>query len=114
MIFTYPQFPSYNPYFDNIGSYIIQLLIWIISIPLIAIANFIASIGQSLSNAGSQSTDSVIGFITQTWNNSVSSFSSLGIFAPIIASLIWGISILILIFFLFKAVQLGIRETEDD
>lgn len=112
MVYSYPAFPTY--YGGSLGTFILQLLTWIISVPLIAAANFFISIIGSASAAGENSTSSVIGFIGATWNNSIQSFSSLGVFAPVIASLIWGLSVLILIFFIFKALQLGVRETEED
>lgn len=112
MVYPYPSFPTY--YGGSLGTFILQLLIWIISVPLIAAANFFISIIGNASAAGENSTSSVIGFIGKTWNNSIQSFASLGVFAPVIASLIWGLSVLILIFFIFKAIQLGAHETEED
>jgi hypothetical protein len=112
MVYSYPSFPTY--YGGNLGTFLLQLLTWIISVPLIAAANFFISIIGSATTAGQNSTSSVIGFIGATWNNSLQAFSSLGIFAPVIASLIWGFSVLILIFFIFKAIQLGAHETEEN
>lgn len=37
----------------------------------------------------------------------VSAFKAYGIFAPVIAAFIWGISIIILVFMVLKAVQIG-------
>ena len=111
MIYSYPQFPSYS---NSLTTYIISILEWIFEIPLIAGANFFGGISNSITNSAETSSSSIIGFIGTTWDNSVNSFKSLGIFAPIVASIIWGASILILIFFIFKALQLGIRETEED
>ena len=111
MIYSYPQFPSYN---NSLTTYIISILEWIVEIPLIAGANFFGGISNSITTSAQTSSSSIIGFIGTTWDNSITSFRSLGIFAPVVASIIWGGSIVILIFFIAKALQLGIRETEED
>ena len=111
MIYSYPPFPQFN---NSLTTYIISILEWIFEIPLIAAANFFGGISDSITNSTETTSASVIGFIGTTWDNSVNSFKSLGIFAPVVASIIWGGSIVILIFFISKALQLGIRETEED
>ena len=111
MIYSYPPFPQFN---NSLTTYIISILEWIFEIPLIAAANFFGGISDSITSSAETSSASVIGFIGTTWDNSVNSFKSLGIFAPVVASIIWGGSIVILIFFISKALQLGIRETEED
>ena len=111
MIYSYPPFPQFN---NSLTTYIISILEWIFEIPLIAAANFFGGISDSITNSAETSSSSIIGFIGTTWDNSITSFRSLGIFAPVVASIIWGGSIVILIFFIAKALQLGIRETEED
>ena len=108
---TYPAFPTFN---TSITTYIISVIEWILEIPLIAIGKFVEGISGSVTTSAETSSNSIIGFIGITWDNSINSFKSLGIFAPVVASIIWGGSIVILIFFIFKALQLGIRETEED
>ena len=108
---SYPAFPSFN---NSITKYIIAVIEWILEIPLIAIGKFVEGISGSITTSASTSSSSIIGFIGTTWDNSVSSFKALGIFAPVVASIIWGGSIVILIFFIAKAGQLAIRETEED
>ena len=110
MVYSYPPFPSFS---GGITSFVIGLLKWIIEIPLIAFANFFTGIAGSATTAGESDTSSIIGFIGQTWQNSINSFNSFGVLAPIIASLIWGLALLILVFFLFKIVQLGEHEVEE-
>ena len=108
--YAYPNFPTYT----SVTQFVIALLEWIILVPLTAIANFIIAIAGALQQGGQSSAVSISAFIGETWNNSIQSFSSLGVFAIVVASLMWGISIMILIFFVFKAIQLSIRETEED
>lgn len=109
--YSYPPFPSTG---GGITNFIIALLEWIIEVPLVAFANFIAGIGGAITTGSESSATSITGFIGQTWANSVLAFKPYGIIAPILAALIWGAAIVVLVFFIFKAVQLGVRETEED
>ena len=111
MIYSYPPFPSFS---GGITGFVIAFLEWIIEIPLVAFANFFIGISGSATTAGESDTSSIIGFIGQTWQNSINSFNSFGVLAPIIASLIWGLALLILVFFIIKILQLGGRELEDE
>ena len=109
--YSYPPFPTFG---NGIGGFFIALLEWLIEVPFVALANFIAGVTGAVTNGTESSAGTIIGFIGDTWANSVNSFQQFGIAAPILASLVWGVSILILIFFIFKAVQLSLRETEED
>ena len=110
MVYSYPPFPSFS---GGITGFIIGLLEWITEIPLIAAANFFIGISGSATTAGESDTSSIVGFIGQTWQNSIDSFKSFGVLAPILAALIWGIALLILVFFLFKILELGKHEVEE-
>lgn len=110
MVYSYPPFPSFA---GGIGGFIIGLLQWAVEIPLIALANMFTGITGAATAAGEQDTTSVIGFIGQTWQNSINSFKAFGVLAPIIASAIWGIALLVLVFFIFKIIQLGEHEVEE-
>lgn len=111
LTYSYPPFPNTN---NGITNWIIGLFEWIFEVPLIAIANLIAGIGNGFTNGAQTSASNVAGFVGTTFNNSLSAFQSFGVLAPIIASAIWGGAIIILIFFIFKAIQLGTREMEED
>jgi len=108
--YTYPPFPTYT---DPV-TFIVGLIEWILEVPLVAIANFLTGIAGAVTTAGQVDTYQIIGFIGQTWNNSLQSFNAFGVLAPIIASIIWGAGIVIIIFFVFKAIQLMVRETEEE
>jgi len=110
-LYTYPPFPNLS---SSPTTFLLQLFEWIFEIPLIGIANFFTGVIGATTSGSETSVSQVAGFIGTTWANSLSSFKSLGVLAPIVASLIWGAGILILIFFVFKAIQLGTRETEED
>jgi transaldolase len=110
-LYTYPKFPTTT----NPVDFIIELIEWIIGVPLIAIANFIRGIAAGITKGSSSSAKLISGFIGRVFSQSVDGFSyAFGPFGIVIASLIWGIAILILVFFIFKAIQLALHETEDD
>jgi len=108
--YVYPPFPSST---DPV-TFIVGLIEWILEVPLVAIANFVSGIAGAVTTAGEVNATQIVGFIGQTWNNSVASFQPFGIFAPIVASMIWGAGIVVIIFFIFKAIQLMVRETEEE
>ena len=109
--YSFPPFPSFS---SGIASFFIGLIEWVIEVPFVALANFIIGVSDSATTAGANSTGAVIGFIGSTWNNSIQAFSAFGVLAPILAALVWGAGIVILIFFVFKGIQLAVRETEED
>ena len=111
LTYSYPPFPNTN---NGITNWIIGLFEWIFEVPLVAIANLIAGIGTGFTTGAQTSADNVAGFVGTTFNNSLSAFQDFGVLAPIIASAIWGGAIIILLFFIFKAIQLGTREMEED
>ena len=111
LTFKYPKFPTTN---KGITSWIIGLFEWLLEVPLVAIANRIAGIGTGFTTGAQTSANNVAGFVGTTFNTSLTAFQGFGVLAPIIASAIWGGAIIILIFFIFKAIQLGTREMEED
>ena len=111
LAFSYPAFPSYN---GNVGTYLMDLIFWVLSIPLVAIGNFIAGIGAGVTSGASSSASSVLGFVGIEFVDSEHAFSFAGPFAIILASAVWGVAIIILIFFIFKAIQLAMDMTTED
>ena len=111
MSFTYPTFPTLSS--SNIGSSLVQLLIWIFSIPVVAIAKVIRDITSAIGTAAGQTAGTVINFPGKIFQQTEASFTSYGVLAPIIAAAIWGISIVLLIFFVIKAAQVGLNEFTD-
>ena len=100
---TYPPFPQNG----NIATELVQILIWIFEIPVIAMANGIIGISGNITNGLSSSAITIFSFPGQIFQQTVSAFKAYGVLAPIIASVIWGISIIILVFMVLKAVQIG-------
>ena len=111
LAFSYPAFPTYN---GNVASYLIGIVVWILSIPLVAIGNFVAGLAGGVTSGASSSASSVLGFVGTEFVDSEHDFSFAGPFAIVVASAVWGVAILILIFFIFKGIQLAISMTQED
>jgi lipopolysaccharide export LptBFGC system permease protein LptF len=107
----YPPFPKWN---GSITSLLMQIIMWIIEVPLIAVANVIIVVVKDIGNTLGSTGAIIIAFPATIFKESVASFSAYGVFAPIIASFVWGISIIILVFFVFKALQIGGSEMENE
>ena len=103
-MFSYPSFPQWN---GSISNLLLQIILWIVEIPLIAIGNVIIGVSGSVGNSIGSGASTVISFPATIFKQSEASFRAYGVFAPIIVSVIWGASIIILIFFIFKAVQIA-------
>ena len=100
---AYPPFPTHS----SISNEIVALLLWIIETPIVIIANVFITAFTDLGQAMGSSADEIAAFPGQIFSQTVNSFKAYGIFAPIIAAAIWGIAILILVFFVFKIVQVS-------
>lgn len=109
--YTYPPYPTWS---GGVGNFVIAMLEWIIELPLVALANFLYGIAGSATTGSETSITSITGFIGSVWQQSIASFTEFGVLAPILAALIWGAAIVILIFFIFKAFQVGAHEMEGD
>ena len=110
---TFPTFPQ-SVTASSMGMYILNILIWFIEIPIVGIADIFEGVLNSISSGASSSASNIASFPGQIFQSSVSDFSAFGIFAPIVAALVWGMAIVILIFFAFKAIQLALAESTDD
>jgi hypothetical protein len=115
-LLSYPSFPTYSgsATASAIGSYILQIVLWFVEVPLIGIANVFIAFFDGLSSGAGSSVNSIIGFPGQIFQSTIQAFSALGIFAPIAAALVWGVALVILIFFIFKAIQLALAESTED
>ena len=100
---AYPNFPTGQ----SIQQELINIILWIIEIPVIAIANVFITIFSYIGNSAGSSAGEIIAFPGQIFQQTENSFRPYGIFAMPISAAIWGISIIILIFFIFKALQIG-------
>lgn len=110
MTYSYPPFPALPSSITGVGNFLLQLGIWFFSIPIITVANILISIGSGLGTSTGNTASTIVDYLGVAFAQSENSLAMFGAFAPIIASLIWGVSIIIIIFMVFKAVQVGLNE----
>lgn len=113
MALSFPSPPTFSSG-GNIGTFILDFLIWLIEIPFYGIV----IIAEDIFNAVAGSTSSTIGglfsILTNSFNQTVQALSGFGIFSAIIAAIIWGVSLLIILLFVGWALHLVITDAEDE
>lgn len=111
---NYPSFPTLTGGANGIPYFIIEVIIWVIEIPIIAFANFLITVAGGAGTGASSSINTVLGFLGKVFQNSLSAFQGFGIFAPIVGAVVWGVALVAIVFFVFKAVQVATAETTED
>ena len=108
---SFPSMPTYN---GNVDSYIEAFLIFIGQVIAYPFEALIYAIGSGLGTGISNLFTSLFGMASTTYNNSVNSFKFAGPLAPILVSVVWGISLVIIIFFVLMAIHLIWGDVQDD
>ena len=108
---AFPSMPTYN---GNVDSYIEAFLVFIGQVIAYPFEALIYAIGSGLGTGISNLFTSLFGLAATTYNNSVNSFKFAGPLAPILVSVVWGISLVIVIFFILMAIHLIWGDIQDD
>lgn len=107
MTYPYPHFPSEPTTIQGFALFLINVVLWFFELAMVMIANVLIEIVGAIGQSGANTTSQIIGYLGQAFTNSEVSLSVAGPFAPILASLIWGISIVIIIVAIIKGTQIG-------
>ena len=108
---SYPPFPNLN---GTVSQNIMSLIMWVFETILTAFVIGIQTIAGDIYNSIGGTISSIVSFPAKIFDQTVSDFSGYGILAPILASIIWGVSIIILVFLLLKASQIGASEITNE
>lgn len=108
---TFPSMPKYK---GNINSWIMGFLIYIGQLIMYPIEYIIYAIGSGIGSGLSQMFSSLFAMASNTYKQSVNAFTWAGPAAPIIVSIVWGISFVIVIFFIMMGVHEMVQSGEDD
>ena len=108
---TYPPFPNLN---GSLSQNIMSLIMWVFETILTAFVIGIQTIAGDIYNSVGSTISSIVEFPAKIFDQTESDFSGYGILAPILASIIWGVSIIILVFLLLKASQIGASEITNE
>ena len=110
---TFPKIPKLSSN-EHVSTYLEDLLLFIGKMFLYPIEYILYAIGDGLGTGITGLFTSLFAMASTTYNNSVSAFSFAGPLAPILVSIVWGISLVIIIFFIFMAVHLIWGDIQDD
>ena len=113
MLFTI-TFPSMPKYKGNIDTWIMAFLIFIGKLIFYPIEYIIYALGSGIGAGLSQMFSSLFLMASNTYKDSINAFAFAGPVAPILVTLVWGISFVIIVFFIMMAVHEIIQSGEDD
>lgn len=113
MLFTI-AFPSMPKYKGNIDTWIMAFLIFIGKLIFYPIEYIIYALGSGIGAGLSQMFSSLFLMASNTYKDSINAFAFAGPLAPILVTLVWGISFVIIVFFIMMAVHEIIQSGEDD
>ena len=113
MLFTI-TFPSMPKYKGNIDTWVMAFLIFIGKLIFYPIEYIIYALGSGIGAGLSQMLSSLFLMASNTYKDSINAFAFAGPVAPILVTLVWGISFVIIVFFIMMAVHEIIQSGEDD
>ncbi len=113
---AFPKFPIYgtgNGDYSGV-QFIIQLFLYVIKVIGYPFVYIVEGIGNGI-GTGFQSMFSGLFNMTSTvYSDSVGDFSWAGPFAPILVSIVWGASFVILVFFVIFAAHMVFQDVQED
>ena len=110
---TFPKPPTFS-YGSSITTFIIDFLIWLVEIPFYGLVIILEDIFNAVAGSSSSTISGLFGILTGSFSQTVQALSGFGIFASVIAAVIWGISLLIILLFVGWAIHLVINDAEDE
>ena len=110
---TFPKPPTFS-YGSSITTFIIDFLIWLVEIPFYGLVILLEDIFNAVAGSSSSTISGLFGILTGSFNQTVQALSGFGIFAAVIAAVIWGMSLLIIILFAGWAIHLVFDDAEED
>lgn len=113
---TFPSFPVYGTGSGQYTgtSFIIQLFLFIVQVIAYPFEYVFEGIGNGI-GAGFQTMFSgLFSMVSTVYTNSEGAFSWAGPFAPILVSIVWGASFVILVFFVIFAFHMVFQDVQED
>ena len=107
-------FPTMPKYDGNIDNWIMAFLIFVGKLIFYPIEYIIYALGSGIGAGLSQMFSSLFLMASNTYKDSINAFAFAGPVAPILVTLVWGISFVIIVFFIMMAVHEIIQSGEDD
>lgn len=113
---TFPTFPVYGTGAGQYTgtSFIIQLFIFILQAIAYPFENIFEGIGNGIGTGFQTMFSGLFGMASAVYTNSENAFTWAGPFAPLLVSIVWGISFVILIFFILFAFHMVVQDFQED
>ena len=108
---TFPTIPKYK---GNIDTWIMSFLVFVGKLIFYPIEYIIYAIGSGIGAGLSQMFTSLFAMASNTYKQSINAFAFAGPLAPILVTIVWGISFVIIIFFVMMAIHEIIQSGEED
>ena len=113
MVLTFPSPPTLGSG-ESITTFILQFLLWVIEIPVYGLVIVLETIFLAISNAVGSSIGGLFSILTGSFTETVQALSGFGIFASIIAAIIWGIALIIILWFANLAFHVFVTDAEEE
>ncbi len=108
---SFPTLPSYS---GSISGWLKAFLVFLGEVILYPFEYVIYAIGSGIGQGLSNLFSSLFDMASSTYSSSEKSFAFAGPAAPILVSIVWGISLVIIIFFILMAIHLIWGDIQDD
>ena len=113
MVLTFPSPPTLGSG-ESITTFILQFLLWVIEIPVYGLVIVLETIFLAISNAVGSSIWGLFSILTGSFTETVQALSGFGIFASIIAAFIWGLALIIILWFANLAFHMFETDAEEE
>ena len=113
---NFPTFPTYGTgsgQFEG-TTYIIQLFLFILQVIAYPFEYVFEGIGSGIGAGFQTMFTGLFSMASTVYTDSESDFTWAGPFAPILVSVVWGASFVILIFFVIFAIHMVFQDVEED
>ena len=96
------------------SSYIKALFVYIIEVILYPFEYVVYGIGSGLGSGLQGLFYGLFSMVETTYKSTVNAFGTFGVLAPVIATFVWGVSLVIIVFFILMALHLVWQSVADD
>lgn len=108
------SFPSLPSYTGSISGWLEAFLVFLGEVIIYPFEYIIYAIGSGIGQGMGNLFSSLFDMASSTYTSSERSFAFAGPLAPILVTIVWGVSFIIIIFFILMAVHLIWGDVQDD
>ncbi len=110
----FPGIPTWSGSTSDLPTYIVQLILWALEVPLIALYDLLVSPLVSFVDGADTSGFSIGAYVGTAFTDTSAALRPFGVLAVPIAVFVWGVAIVLLAYFIMFAIGIVIRQGEKD